>query len=118
MRSYEDLSFYRDMYALTLDLYPVLRSFPPEEKYGLAKQMRSAAVSVLSNIAEGSARATRGENANSVSNASGSAAELECQIKLSRDLKLLRPEAESFLTRLSSIRRRTYLFYAWLKRNP
>ena len=119
MRSYEDLSFYRDMYALTLDLYPVLARFPAEERYGLAQQMRRAAVSFLSNIAEGSGRATHGEYANSVSNASGSGAELDCQIKLSRDLGFLPADlAASFLERLTSIRRRTHLFHAWLKRNP
>ncbi len=86
MRSYEDLTFYQEMYALTLDLYPVLRAFPVEERFALAQQMRKSAVSVLSNIAEGSGRATPGEYANSISNACGSGAELDCQLKLSGDL--------------------------------
>jgi four helix bundle protein len=119
MRTHEDLSFYRDMYALTLELYPVLRAFPVEEKYGLSAQMKRAAVSFLSNVAEGSGRATRGERANSISNACGSAAELDCQLHLSRDLGFMPPAlADAFLQRLASIRRRTYLFYRWLKANP
>ncbi len=119
MRSYEDLTFYQDMYALTLELYPALRAFPPEERYGLAIQIRSSAVSYLSNIAEGSGRGTDGEYANSVSNASGSAAELDCQLKLSRDLHFLPPEkVKDWLTRLDSIGRRTRRFYETLKNSP
>ncbi len=117
MRDYRELDFYRDMYALALELYPVLKTLPPEERYGLAAQMRSSAVSVLSNIAEGSGRATLGENANSISNASGSAAELSCQLDLSRDLHFIPHDlANSFQTRLTSIRRRLHGYYKYLKR--
>ena len=117
MRTYEDLTFYRDMYALTLELYPVLRAYPVEERFELARQMRRAAVSVLSNIAEGSGRATPGENANSISNACGSAAELDCQISLSADLEIMpRVLAESFRARLDSIRRRARRFHDYLIR--
>ena len=117
MRSYEDLTFYQEMYALTLDLYPALRRFPAEERYGLASQMRRSAVSFLSNIAEGSGRATEGEYANSVSNASGSAAELDCQLKLSSDLGMMPVElANAFRFRLDSVRRQTRGFHGWLKR--
>jgi four helix bundle protein len=119
MRSYEDLTFYQEMFELTLELYPWLATYPKYETYGLASQMRGSAVSYLSNIAEGSARGTAGENANSVSNASGSAAELECQIKLSKRLGFLPPDrADDFLARLERIRRQTYGFYRWLKNPP
>ena len=118
MRSYEDLTFYQEMYALTLDLYPALLGFPQEERFELAKQMRKAAVSVLSNIAEGSGRATPGEYANSVSNACGSAAELDCQLKLSRDPGMMPAEtANGFLTRLDRVRRQARGFHDWLKRS-
>ena len=119
MRTYEDLTFYRDMYALARELYAVLPAFPKEERYGLAIQIRTSCVSCLSNIAEGSGRATDGEYANSVSNASGSAAELDCQLKLSRDLGFLpAKEVGSWLLRLDSIRRRTRRFHETLKTAP
>ena len=111
--------FYQDMYALTLELYRALPSFPSDERYGLAHQIRTSATSFLSNIAEGSGRATDGEYANSVSNVSGSAAELDCQLKLSRDLKFLpRDQVDGWLTKLDSIRRRTRRFHETLKNNP
>ena len=117
MRTYEDLSFYRDMFELTLELYPLLARYPKFERYGLAAQMRSSAISYVSNIAEGSGRGTFGEYANSVSNASGSAAELQCQVELSKRLGYMPPEiADQFLARLQRIRRQTYGFYRWLKR--
>ena len=58
MRTYEDLTFYQDMYALSRELYRALPMLPTDERYGLAHQMRTSAVSVLSNIAEGSGRGT------------------------------------------------------------
>ena len=119
MRTYEDLTFYQDMYALSLELYRAMPAFPADERFGLAHQIRTSAVSVLSNIAESSGRATDGERANSVSNASGSAAELDCQLKLSRDLKFLPAEdVARWLKQLDSIRRRMRRFYETLKNAP
>ena len=116
MRSYEDLTFYQDMYALCLELYSALPGLPTDERFALAHQIRTSAISVLSNIAEGSGRGTDGEYANSASNACGSAAELDCQLKLTRDLKYL-PAAQviGWLERLDSIRRRLRRFYETLK---
>ena len=62
------------------------RTFPPEERYGLALQMRRAAVSVPSNIAEGQARRGTREFVQFLSLASGSLAEIETQLLLSVDL--------------------------------
>ena len=57
-----------------------------EEKFGLVSQMRRAAISVPSNIAEGQARNTTGEFVQFLSHAEGSAAELDTQLRLSTDL--------------------------------
>ena len=86
MHKYEDLEVWQVAYQLTLAVYADTRAFPAEERYGLSAQMRRAAVSVISNIAEGAGRATPGEFRNQVSGATGSVLELECQLRLSADL--------------------------------
>ena len=63
-----------------------LRRFPFEEKFGLVSQLRRAAVSVPSNIAEGQARNTTGEYVQFLSHAEGSTAELDTQLRLSIEL--------------------------------
>jgi four helix bundle protein len=67
-------------------VYRLTATFPAEEKYGLATQMRRAAVAIPSNIAEGQARYGTGEFLSFLSRASGSLAELETQALLSTDL--------------------------------
>ena len=72
--------------ALSKMVYQLTAGFPVEERYGLASQMRRAAVSVPSNIAEGQARHGTREFLQFLSHASGSLAELETQALLSVDL--------------------------------
>ena len=89
MHRYEDLEVWRVAYELTLEMYRDTRAFPPEERYGLTAQLRRAAMSVASNIAEGAGRRTNGEFCNQLSVASGSVSELDCQLRLSADLGLM-----------------------------
>jgi four helix bundle protein len=55
-RSYEDLIVWQKSISLTKDIYTITSSFPNTEQYGLVSQMRRAAVSIPSNIAEGQRR--------------------------------------------------------------
>ena len=71
---------------LAKQIYLLTGRFPSEEKFGLTSQMRRAAVSIPSNIAEGQARNTTGEFIQFLSHAKGSAAELDTQLRLSVDL--------------------------------
>jgi four helix bundle protein len=64
-------------------VYKLTEKFPAEEKYGLVQQMRRAAVSVPSNIAEGAARQSKKEFQNFLSIAQGSLSELDTQLELS-----------------------------------
>ena len=64
-------------------VYKMTQQFPSGEKFGLITQMRRAAVSIPSNIAEGQARHTTGEFIQSISHAEGSVAELDTQLILS-----------------------------------
>src|SRR5947207_1608053 len=86
-RSYKDLVVWQKGIALAKLLYGLTRSFPSEEKFGIIAQMRRAAVSVPSNIAEGQARHTTGEFIQFLSHAEGSVAELDTQLILSIELK-------------------------------
>ena len=70
-------------------IYTLTRTFPPDEKFGIISQMRRAAVSIPSNIAEGQARNTTGEFVQFLSYAEGWVAELDTQIHLSVELGFL-----------------------------
>jgi four helix bundle protein len=85
-RSYKDLVVWQKGIALAKLVYGLTRSFPSEEKFGIVAQMRRAAVSIPSNVAEGQSRHTTGEFVQFISHAEGSVAELDTQLILSIDL--------------------------------
>ena len=85
-RSYKDLVVWQKGIALAKVVYGITRKFPSEEKFGLVAQMRRAAVSIPSNIAEGQARHTTGEFIQFISHAEGSLAEVDTQLILSIEL--------------------------------
>jgi four helix bundle protein len=78
-RSYKDLLVWQKSIELSVTVYQVCSGFPRSELYGLADQMKRAAVSVPSNIAEGQARQHLGEFLYFLSIANGSLAELDSQ---------------------------------------
>ncbi len=85
-QSYRDLVVWQKGIELAKLLYQLTARFPPDERFGLIAQIRRAAVSVPSNIAEGQARNTTGEFVQFLSHAEGSAAELDTQLHLSVEL--------------------------------
>jgi four helix bundle protein len=85
-QSYRDLLVWQKSISLAKTIYKLTVEFPPEEKFGLISQMRRAAVSVPSNIAEGQARNTTGEFIQFISHAEGSLAELDTQLILAVEL--------------------------------
>ncbi len=94
MHNFRKLHVWHRCHALTLEVYRQTRSLPPEERYGLAAQMRRAAVSIESNIAEGAGRSTGADFARFLSLATGSASELSCHVRIASDLGYL-PEITS-----------------------
>ena len=86
-QSYKDLVVWQKGIELAKLIYKVTAQFPGEEKFGLVSQMRRAAVSIPSNIAEGQARHTTGEFIQFISHGEGSVAELETQIILAVELE-------------------------------
>ena len=85
-QNYKDLVVWQKGISLAKATYQLTTKFPKEEKFGLVAQMRRAAVSIPSNIAEGQARHTTGEFIQFISHAEGSTAELETQVILSIEL--------------------------------
>jgi four helix bundle protein len=81
-RAHRDLLAWQDSMVLVEKIYELTSTFPQEEKFGLSQQMRRAAVSVPSNIAEGAARAGVKERLQFLHIASGSLAELDTQLEL------------------------------------
>ena len=78
-------------------VYEITKSFPDEEKFGLVTQMRRAAVSIPSNIAEGHSRTSTKEFMHFISVALGSTAELETQILLSENLGYIKIDPKETL---------------------
>jgi|SRR5690349_14945833 len=85
-KSYRDLEVWQRAMRLVKRIYEVTRKFPTDERFGLTNQLRRAAVSVPSNLAEGHARFGAGEFSRFLSITMGSVAELETQILLSLNL--------------------------------
>jgi len=83
---YKELKIWQKGMSLAKSVYRLTTRFPADERFGLSAQMRRAAVSVPSNIAEGQARHGTREFLQFLLHASGSLAELETQILLSMDL--------------------------------
>ena len=86
IRDYKDLHVWQKAMQLAKEIYLLTGKFPSEEKFGLVSQMRRAAVSIPSNIAEGQARNTTGEFVQFISHGEGSAAEVDTQLRLSIEL--------------------------------
>lgn len=89
MKDFRQLKVWQKAHELVLALYQVTARFPRAENYGLTAQIRRAAASIPSNLAEGCGRGGDAELARFCCIARGSASELEYQILLSRDLKLI-----------------------------
>lgn len=95
-RPHYKLEAWKSAMALVSGIYQITRSFPKEELYGLSSQMRRAAVSIPSNLAEGAARTGQKEFAQFLSIAKGSLSELETQLLISADLGYLDRKHEIF----------------------
>jgi four helix bundle protein len=98
VQSYRDLIVWKKSMSLVLDIYRSTQAFPKTETYGLMSQLRRAAVSIPSNIAEGQARLSTAEFKQSLGHARGSLMEVETYILLAQELGYLeRDQSESLL---------------------
>ncbi len=92
MATYRDLLVWQKAMSLVIEVYKLSGLLPPEEKYGLSDQMKRAAVSIPSNIAEGQGRDSRNEFIRFLSIAQGSRAELETQLEICVQLNYIPKE--------------------------
>jgi len=92
MRNYKSLSLWEKGIQLSLEIYKITKSFPKEELFGLTSQMRRSGVSIASNIAEGAGRGSNNEFSRFIDIALGSAAELDTQVIISKELEYLDSE--------------------------
>ena len=103
MKDYKDLQVWQKAMELARKVYKLTSHFPIEEVYGLTSQIRRSAVSIPSNIAEGSPRSGTKEFLQFLSIARGSAAELETQLILASQLGYS-TEKDDILSVLTSVR--------------
>ena len=87
--SHKDLDVYKISFLLLNEVYKITKVLPKEEKYGLSSQMRRAAVSVCSNIAEGASRFSKKEKKRFYTVARGSVVEIDTQIDISLQQKFI-----------------------------
>ena len=102
MRSYQDLVAWQKAMDLVTNIYRVSHKFPREEIFALTSQLRRAAVSVPSNIAEGQGRSSRKEFLYFLGTAKGSLSEVETQILIARNLGYIGEEDLPALLNLSA----------------
>jgi four helix bundle protein len=110
--SFEKLDVWQRSRQLVKEIYKLTRGFPIEENYGLTSQLRNAAVSLPTNIAEGSARKTAKDQANFTTMAFSSLMEIINLLIISSDLYLvketeyerIRPSIEEISNKLNTLR--------------
>ena len=106
VNGYRDLVVWQQAMDLVVDAYRITRRFPPEEKYGLVQQLRRAAVSAPSNIAEGHGRDHLGDYLRQLSIANGSLMEVETQVLIAGRMGYVSKDDEgSVLARAATVGR-------------
>ena len=96
--SHRDLVIWQKAMEAVAECYELTRNFPNDERFGLTSQLRRAAVSIPSNIAEGKGRGTTGVYINHLSIALGSLAEVDTQIELAVKLKMIKASSTHSIT--------------------
>ena len=116
MHNFEKLLFWKKSIVLAKDIYLISQNISSDEKFGLISQMKRSAVSIPSNIAEGSGRNSNKEFNHFLAVALGSAFELQTQLILSQELNLLSEDSvQKIISDLIEIQKMIYGFKQNLK---
>jgi four helix bundle protein len=119
IKSFRDLLVWREGIGLVKNIYEATASFPDNERFGLISQLRRAAVSIPSNIAEGHIRGHKTEFRQFLFFALGSVAELETQLIIAKELGYLREEAfENLVGKIHPLGKRIRTLISKLTPNP
>jgi four helix bundle protein len=100
--TYTDLEVWQAAMDLVMGIYEITQSFPREEIYGLTSQLRRAAVSVPSNIAEGKGKSSDKELVQFLNHSRGSLFEIETQVAIARSIGYLNAETSEAIFRQTS----------------
>lgn len=117
-KAHRKLVLWEKAVRLVVSVYEATRCFPAAERFGLAAQMRRAAVSIPSNVAEGAARKGRREYLQFVYTARGSLSELDTQLEIACQLGYLKSdEAHGLQAQIDEVSRLLNGVIAYLSRN-
>ena len=114
MGTHKDLDVWKLSILLVTNIYEITKDFPKEEQFGIVSQMRRAAVSIPSNLAEGAARDSIKEYIRFIQIGMGSLSELDTQLIISKELGYLKSDVLEF--DLITIRKKLYTFRNYLKK--
>ena len=114
MSNHKDLEVWKLSMDFVTEIYQITQKFPKEELYGLTSQIRRSAVSIPSNLAEGSARQSDKELIQFLHVALGSLAELETQLIIAKNLSYILT-IDEFLAKLNSIKKMILGLIKYLK---
>jgi four helix bundle protein len=118
MHNLKELKIWNKAMELATEVYRVTADFPKEEKYGLTSQIRRAAVSVPSNIAEGAGRNSNKEFIQYLAISNGSSYELQTQLLLSKNFNLIDGAALNLiLDQIDQIQKMNYALQLKLSQN-
>ena len=99
---HKDLEAWKKSIDLVKDIYSITKDYPSSEQFGLVSQMRRAAVSIPSNLAEGSARFSDKDSTRFIDISLGSLAELETQIIIAKELNFIK-ENQTLLEKIKKV---------------
>ncbi|WP_306550331.1 four helix bundle protein [Daejeonella sp.] len=116
MHNFKKLNIWVNAMSLVKDIYLLTSNFPKEEKFGLISQINRCSISIPSNIAEGSSRSSNKEFSHFIKIALGSLFELETQIILSSDFKMINdPDSIIILDKITTLQKMINGFLITLK---
>ena len=105
VKTHKDLEVWKKVISFVTDIYKVTAAFPVSEQYGLTSQIRRAAISIPSNIAEGFSRSSSKELIQFLQIARSSAAELDTQLIIAKNIRYVRRDSIILESQLTEIRK-------------
>lgn len=106
MHNYKNLKIWHEAMDLVTEIYSITSEYPDQERYGLTSQLRRAAVSIPSNIAEGTSRASQKEFKHFLSLSMGSSFEVTTQLELSYRLNIISEKSKEHLLQVNDLLQR------------
>jgi len=117
MHNFKELNSWKEAKDFSLLVYRITAKFPPSENYGISSQIKRAAVSIPSNIAEGAGRNTDKDFSRFIAIALGSSFELETQLIIANELEFLENEKfEDLILKLNAIQKMLVNFQKYLNK--